>query len=201
MSKTKSCLLCGVGGQGTVLASRLIAFAAMQRGENVRTSETIGMAQRGGCVVSHVRWGDTIRSPLIPKHSAEVLVGFEPAEAVRCLDYLSPEGTVIVNADPVMPVTVNFGGAPYRAEEMLRFLKENAGSVRIVDGGELCRRCGSPKVLNIVLLTAACCSGMLGMTVEELRRTVEVRVNPAYRELNFRAIEETERWYAAQPEA
>lgn len=198
MPETKSCLLCGVGGQGTVLASKLIAFAAMKRGENVRTSETIGMAQRGGCVVSHVRCGEAIRSPLIPKHAADVLIAFEPAEAVRCLDYLSPDGVVIVNANPVMPVTVNFGGAPYHADEMLVFLKKHAKNVIVVDGGEVCRACGSPKVLNIVLLTAACCSGMLGMTADELRETVKARVNPKFHELNLRAIDEAEARYGSK---
>lgn len=85
-----SCLLCGVGGQGTVLASKMIAFAAMEKGESVRTAETIGMAQRGGCVVSHVRVGGGIYSPLIPKGGADVLIAFEPGEAVRCLSYLKP---------------------------------------------------------------------------------------------------------------
>ena len=83
-----NCLLAGVGGQGTVLASKLIAQSAMNRGLNARTAETIGMAQRGGCVVSHVRVGEKIHSPLIPQHKADLIIGFEPAEAVRCLPYL-----------------------------------------------------------------------------------------------------------------
>ncbi len=92
-----NCILAGVGGQGTVLASKLIAQAAMDKGQNVRTAETIGMAQRGGCVVSHVRVGDEIFSPLIPKHTADIIIGFEPAEAVRCLSYLKKDGTVVVS--------------------------------------------------------------------------------------------------------
>ncbi len=191
--ETKNCLLCGVGGQGTVLASRLIAFAAMQRGENVRTSETIGMAQRGGCVVSHVRSGNMIHSPLIPKGSAQVLIAFEPAEAVRCLDYLASDGVVIVNKKPVMPVTVNFGGAGYDGAEMLRTLQNSGKRVIEVDGDEICRICGSGKVLNIVLLTAAVCSGMLGITLEELRQTVTAKVNPRFHELNLKAIDEAEK--------
>ena len=93
----KNCLLCGVGGQGVVLASKLIAYAAMEKGMFVRTSETIGMAQRGGSVVSHVRVGEEIHSPMIPKGSADVLLAFEPAEAVRNLSYLKKGGIVIVN--------------------------------------------------------------------------------------------------------
>ena len=84
----KNCLLCGVGGQGVVLASRLIAYAAMEKGNFVRTAETIGMAQRGGSVVSHVRIGDEIYSPQVPVGSADVILAFEPGEAVRCLPYL-----------------------------------------------------------------------------------------------------------------
>lgn len=86
----KNCLLCGVGGQGTVLASRLIAQAAHGARPFRRTTETIGMAQRGGCVVSHVRIGEECQSPLIPLGKADILVGFEPGEAVRCLPYLAP---------------------------------------------------------------------------------------------------------------
>ncbi|MBQ5587217.1 MAG: 2-oxoacid:acceptor oxidoreductase family protein, partial [Selenomonadales bacterium] len=92
----KNCLLCGVGGQGTVLASRIIASAAMEKGLFARTAETIGMAQRGGSVVSHVRLGDDIQSSLIPLGQAELLIAFEPCEAVRCLPYLKADATIIV---------------------------------------------------------------------------------------------------------
>ena len=88
----KNCLLCGVGGQGVVLASKLIAFAAMRQGKSVRTAETIGMAQRGGSVVSHVRIGEEIYSPQIPLKSADLILAFEPAEAVRSLPYLKAGG-------------------------------------------------------------------------------------------------------------
>ena len=90
----KNCLLCGVGGQGVVLASRLIAYAAMEKGNFVRTAETIGMAQRGGSVVSHVRIGEEIYSPQVPVGSADVILAFEPGEAVRCLPYLKKDGLV-----------------------------------------------------------------------------------------------------------
>ncbi len=193
MSNNKNILLCGVGGQGTVLASKLIAFAAMRRGENVRTSETIGMAQRGGCVVSHVRTGDDIASPLVPKKSADVMIAFEPAEAVRCLDYLSENGAVIVNKKAVMPITVNFGGAGYDADAVLDYLRANVKNLTIVDGDGICDICGSTKVLNIALLASAACSGMLGMSVDELRECVKLRVNAKYLEMNLRAIDEAEK--------
>lgn len=189
MAENINCLLCGVGGQGTVLASKLIALAAMRRGESVRTSETIGMAQRGGCVVSHVRTGEDIASPLIPKHSANVMIAFEPAEAVRCLDYLAPDGAVIVNKRAVMPITVNFGGADYDVDGILSYLKENVAKLTIVDGDEICALCGSPKVLNIALLASAVRSGALGMTIDELRECVRLRVKERYLDMNLRAID------------
>jgi indolepyruvate ferredoxin oxidoreductase beta subunit len=154
-SLSKNILLCGVGGQGTVLASRLIASAAMEKGLNVRTAETIGMAQRGGCVVSHVRTGSEIHSPLIPTGSADVIIGFEPAEAVRNLSFLKPGGTVVVNNRAIKPVTSSLGGSAYIGAEMLDWLKANVKNLLVVDGDGICARLGSPKVLNTVLLAAA----------------------------------------------
>ena len=185
----KSYLLCGVGGQGTVLASRLIAAAAMEKGSNVRTAETIGMAQRGGCVVSHVRTGKEIHSPLIPIGGADVIIGFEPAEAVRCLSYLKPGGTVIVNSKAIKPVTSALGGAPYEGTEMLDYLKSNISSLHIIDGEAICESCGSSKVLNIALLTAAAKSTCLEIGVEELKETVKRMVNPKFLEMNLKAID------------
>ena len=98
-----NCLLCGVGGQGTVLASKLIAQSAMDKGLMARTAETIGMAQRGGCVVSHVRTGEEIFSPMIPMGMADLILGFEPGEAVRCLPYLKEDGVIVASVNAVMP--------------------------------------------------------------------------------------------------
>ena len=115
--ETMNILLCGVGGQGTVLASKLLAQCAIDRGVPAHTAETIGMAQRGGCVVSHVRIGEAY-SPLIPEHTADLIIAFEPAEAVRCLNYLKPNGAVIVNRRAIKPVTDSLSGH-YSGEDML----------------------------------------------------------------------------------
>lgn len=184
-----NCLLCGVGGQGTVLASKLIAFAAMEKGMDVRTAETIGMAQRGGCVVSHVRIGENICSPLVPKGSADIIIGFEPAEAVRCISYLKKGGTVIVNSKAVKPVTSSLGGTYTDGKEMTAYLESTGANVRIIDAEEICKEVGSPKVLNIVLLAAAAKSGALGITVNELKSAIEKRVNPKFVEMNFKAAD------------
>ena len=184
----RSCLLCGVGGQGVVLASRLIAYAAMEQGDFVRTTETIGMAQRGGSVVSHVRAGEGVNSPLIPKGTADVIIAFEPGEAVRALPYLKDGGTVITNSGIVKPVTANLSGSGYSGDEMLDYLKKKAGRVLVVDGDEICRKAGSPKVLNVALLGAAAQSGVLGITPEEMQSAVRKNVKERYIALNERAL-------------
>ena len=139
----KNCLLCGVGGQGVVLASKLIAYAALDKGMFVRTTETIGMAQRGGSVVSHVRMGEEIHSPMIPKGQADVILAFEPAEAVRSLPYLREGGMLIVNRKAVKPVTATLGGGQYDGHEMLDFLKKKVDNLLIMDGEAVCRQAGS----------------------------------------------------------
>lgn len=188
MNKTVNCLLCGVGGQGTVLASKLIAQSAMDQGFEARTAETIGMAQRGGCVVSHVRVGEEIHSPLIPKGQADLLIAFEPAEAVRCLPYLKEGGTVVTATKAIQPVTASLGGMDYRAENMLAFLENHVSRLIPVDGDAICAACGSPKVLNVALLGAAIASGVLGVTLEQMEETIAQRVNPRFIELNRRAL-------------
>lgn len=184
-------LLCGVGGQGTVLASKLIAFAAMEKGLQVRIAETIGMAQRGGSVVSHVRIGSEIHSPLLAKRTADVLIAFEPAEAVRCISYLKQDGTVIVNRKAVRPVTASLQGTYADGSEMLDYLQEQAESVTILDGEAICDACGSSKVLNIVLLAAAAQSGGLNITPEELKSAIRKRLPQQFHALNLRAVDMT----------
>ena len=186
---TRNCLLCGVGGQGVVLASRLIAYAAMEQGDFVRTTETIGMAQRGGSVVSQVRAGREVHSPLIPAKSADVILAFEPGEAVRCLPYLKENGLVITNSRIVKPVTSSLSGGNYSGQDMIRYLQERTDNLLVVDGEEICRRAGSPKVLNVALLGAAAKSGALGITVEEMLNAVRKNVKEKYIALNETALE------------
>ena len=184
----RNCLLCGVGGQGVVLASRLIAYAAMEQGDFVRTTETIGMAQRGGSVVSHVRAGEEVHSPLIPAGGADVILAFEPGEAVRCLPYLKEGGLVITNSRIVKPVTASLGGSSYNGDEMLDYLEKKTGRVIVVDGDEICRMAGSPKVLNTALLGVAAKSGALGISMDEMLEAVRKNVKEKYIALNEKAM-------------
>ena len=171
-----------------MLASRLIAYAAMEQGDFVRTTETIGMAQRGGSVVSHVRAGEEVHSPLIPAGGADVILAFEPGEAVRCLPYLKEGGLVITNSRIVKPVTASLGGSSYSGGEMLDYLKKKAGQVIVVDGDEICRRAGSAKVLNVALLGAAAKSGALGISMDEMLEAVRKNVKEKYIALNEKAL-------------
>ena len=114
----KDILICGVGGQGTVLASKIIAASAMDEGSAVHSAETIGMAQRGGSVTSHVRIGEAY-APLIPQGAADMILAFEPAEAVRNLGYLKKDGIVIVNRVPVKPVTESLQDTGYDRDDCI----------------------------------------------------------------------------------
>lgn len=185
---TFHCVLAGVGGQGIVLASKLIAQAAMNRGLFVRTAETIGMAQRGGCVVSHVRVGEDVFSPMVPKGGADLILGFEPAEAVRCLPYLKPGGAVVASTRAVTPVTASLSGSAYNGARMLTYLRRLPLKLAEVDGGAVCAECGTARTLNVALLGAACTSGALPFDRSELETALRTRVAPRFAEMNLRAL-------------
>ncbi len=192
-NKALNCVICGVGGQGNVLASRLIAHVLMERGEHVKTAETIGMAQRGGSVASHVRGGRP-HSPLVPKHSADLLIAFEPAEALRCLDYLAPDGSILVNTQAVQPTSAALTGISYDGSKQLEYLREFAKqnkNIKLVevDGEFYCEQAGSMRVLNICMLAAACKYELLPFGREELETAVRSMVKEKFHELNLRAID------------
>ncbi len=182
----RNILLCGVGGQGTVLASKLIAKCAISRGLDAHTAETIGMAQRGGCVVSHVRIGEA-HSPLIAKGTADTIIAFEPAEAVRNLHYLKKGGTVVVSSAAVKPVTDSLSYDHYDGEKMIEYLEKCGARLIVVDGKRIIDECGTAKVLNIALLSAAAKAEVIGITVDELEDVIKTGMKPQFYELNMKA--------------
>jgi indolepyruvate ferredoxin oxidoreductase, beta subunit len=184
---SRSILICGVGGQGTVLAAKLIAHAALAKGIDVRSAETIGMAQRGGSVVSHVRLGCAF-SPLIPSGCADVMIAFEPCEAVRNIAYLKEGGIIAVSSKTVQPVTASLSGASFSSDEMISFLKHHASRVIVLDTDELCATLGSSKAANTLLLGAAVSSGMLGLTMDDIRTALPALVKPEFIALNEKAL-------------
>ncbi|MCQ2544020.1 MAG: indolepyruvate oxidoreductase subunit beta [Lachnospiraceae bacterium] len=183
----KDIMICGVGGQGTVLASKIIAAAAMDEGNTVHSAETIGMAQRGGSVTSHVRVGEEIYSPLIPFANADIILAFEPAEAVRNLVYLKKDGMVIVNSDPTKPVTESLQNTGYDGKEMIEYLKKKCNCI-VVSSEKIYEKFGSSKFFNIAILGVAVGSGRLGISEEAVKAQIEKRIPVKFLEANMEAF-------------
>ena len=186
-----NCMIAGVGGQGTVLASKLIAIAAMKSGFDVRTTETIGMAQRGGSVVSHIRIGeniDSIFSPIIPSGNAHAIIAFEPAEAVRQLPFLSPQGYLITCGTAVKSIgySGNSQNITYESSVMVEFLKANIANLTIIDSGKIMERYS--KALNVAFLGAAAEWGVFPFDSAALEEILPEIVPERFLELNIAAF-------------
>jgi indolepyruvate ferredoxin oxidoreductase beta subunit len=144
-------LMVGVGGQGTILASRVLAQAALETGYDIKVSEIHGMAQRGGSVVTQVRLGEKVFSPLIPDGGADIVLAFEKLEGLRLLPALKPGGTIIINEQEIPPVPVLVGVAEYPAN-IVDYIRSVVSNVVAVDALGLAEKYGNPKAANIVLL-------------------------------------------------
>ena len=191
-SRQVNIVLCGVGGQGTILASRLIADAAMRKGIHVRSAETIGMAQRGGSVFTNLRLGEDVQTPRIGMGKGDLMIAFEPAEAVRMLPYMKEGASAVVSMEPVMPVSALVGTSSYPVEDILGYLKAHVKRLTLVDSARAAADLGSAKCLNVVLLGAAVRSGALGLTEADIAEAIRARVPEKLQELNQRALKYTE---------
>lgn len=152
-TRTVNVLMVGVGGQGTILASELLAHVLLDAGYDVKKSEVHGMAQRGGRVVSHVRFGRKVHSPLIVPGEADFLVGFEMAEALRSLEWLSPGARVIAENRAILPYTAQVGQASYPFDALERISRAGF-DVTVVEGEDLAGKAGEKKAANVVLMGA-----------------------------------------------
>lgn len=182
-------VITGVGGQGTVLASRIIAKAAMDAGWEVRTSETIGMAQRDGHVVSHVRIGRNLTSALIPQGSADVLLSFELAEGVRGVAQLKDGGKAIVNEDIIVPTSVSVGISTYNSEAVRDYLVKKLDNLNFISAAKIAAAAGNIKAVNVVLLGAFSTLPDLPFSAEKLLEAVLDTVPSKFREVNEKAFE------------
>lgn len=195
----RNVLLTGVGGQGTVLAAKVLAQAAQAKGWQVRTAETIGMAQRGGSVVSHVRMGDNgeeVIAPLVAKGTADMIIAFEPAEAARVLPYLAPDGVMVSATTSIQPITAALSSEPYLAKATVTSLEKRlnvrAGEPArfvLVDDEAVLSQVGNRKALNTVLLAFALKTGHLPLSLDDLRDAICACVKPRFVELNLAAID------------
>ncbi len=180
-------LVAGVGGQGTVLASDILAEVGAAAGFDVKKSDVLGLAVRGGSVLSHVRWGEEVASPVGRRGGMDFLVAFEPLEALRGAEFLRPDGVVLVNDQPVPPVSVSSGTATYPSwEEIRSVLNGAARQVHVVRATEQARRLGVVKASNVVLLGAF--STLLDVPQDVWEAVVRARVPAKYAEVNLSAF-------------
>lgn len=182
-------VIAGVGGQGNVLASRILARAAMEAGLPVQTSEAIGMAQREGVVMSQVRIGPGDYSCLIPDGRADVLLGFELAETVRGLSKIKNGGAIIANSEAIYPVSVSLGISQYTPDKLTSFLKEKTEKLYLFNATALAEQAGTVKATNIVLLGALSALKLLPYDMDVLKKVMLAMLPPALHDLNLRAFE------------
>jgi len=182
---TKSILLVGVGGQGTILASKLLTIGLMKKGHDVKMSEIHGMSQRGGSVSSQVRYGEKVQSPVIELGGADILISFEKMECLRWLEYLRPDGKVVVNDYQINPMPVVSGVADY-SPDILGELKAKAKDVTVVDAFKEAASLGNPRVLNIVLLGTIV--KMMDLTDIDWNGIIADEVKANFVELNQKAL-------------
>ncbi len=183
--KTMNMMIVGVGGQGTLLASKLLGRMLMSKGFDVKVSEVHGMSQRGGSVVTYVRWGDKVYSPIIDKGQADIILSFELLEAARWTEYLKPDGRIITNTQQINPMPVITGAAEYPQgleEKMI------AAGIRLdaVDALSLAEQAGSSKAVNIVLMGRL--SKWFDFSEEEWLKAVEESVPPKFLKMNLKAF-------------
>ncbi len=183
-------LIVGVGGQGVLTASDILATVCLDRGYEVKKSEVHGMAKRGGVVYSHVRYGSRISSPMIEPGDSDVLLAFEPAEALRWSKYLKPGGTLITNLRQRVPPASCLDRRPQAAlrypQEIQRSLRQQVGDVRVLDAESLAVELGNPKVSNTILLGVL--SNVCEFSPEDWTRAIEKSVKPQARDVNRRAF-------------
>lgn len=186
MSNVKSVMIVGVGGQGTLLASRVLGSAMLSQGVDVKVSEVHGMSQRGGSVVTYVRYGDKVYSPIIAQGEADVLLAFEALEAARYLQWLKPDGTVIVNTQQMDPMPVVTGVAEY-PKDILGKVQEQGVKMVALDALGMAEQAGSAKAVNVVLIGAM--AKKLDLPKEVWIDTIQETVPPKFIDMNLKAFE------------
>ena len=183
--ETKNIMIVGVGGQGTLLASKLLGHMLLTKGYDVKVSEVHGMSQRGGSVVTYVRYGEKVYSPIIDKGQADVIISFELLEAARWTEYLKPTGKLITNTQQVNPMTVIIGAAEYPTDLIAKM--ESIGiDVDAIDALSLAEQAGSSKAVNLVLLGRL--AKWYDFSFEEWMEAIEQSVPAKFLEMNKAAF-------------
>ena len=184
--KTTSVMIVGVGGQGSLLASKLLGCLLVDEGYDVKVSEVHGMSQRGGSVVTYVRFGQKVYSPIITEGEADIIISFEKLEAARYAKYLKKDGVIVVNSQQIDPMPVIIGAAEY-PENVLEELKEKGLKVEELDALSMAIEAGSPKAVNIVLMGRA--AKMFNIPEKSWIAAIEKTVAPKFVQMNKKAFE------------
>ena len=182
---TRNIMIVGVGGQGSLLASKLLGHLLLKEGYDVKVSEVHGMSQRGGSVVTYVRFGEKVYSPIIDKGEADFIVSFEKLEAARYLEYLKPTGRIVVNTQQIDPMPVITGAAEYPAGVLEEMVAAGA-KVDAIDALSLAEEAGSSKAANIVLMARV--AKYFDIPYEKWIAAIEKTVAPKFAELNKKAF-------------
>ncbi|WP_130864303.1 indolepyruvate oxidoreductase subunit beta [Bacilliculturomica massiliensis] len=185
MKEAKNILLVGVGGQGTILASKILSSGLLAAGYDVKMSEIHGMSQRGGNVSTQIRFGEKVFSPIIGKGQADVIVAFEKMEALRWIEYLKMGGKMVVNDFEIPSVPILMGAAQY-PQGILEELKGKA-DVSVFEAGKLAKELGNPKTMNIVLLGALVAA--LNISGIDWEQAIRDNVKKGFEEINIKAFE------------
>ena len=186
MSEVKNVVLCGVGGQGTILASRILSYALIEAGYDVKMSEIHGMSQRGGSVTTQVRYGDKVYSPIIGKGSADVLVSFEKMEALRYLSDLKTEGGVCIINDYAIQSLPTLQGMAKYPEDCIDRVKALVPDTRVIEATKIAEDLGNGKAANVVLLGATVAA--LGLTELDWDAALVANVKPKFLDMNREAF-------------
>ncbi len=183
--KTKNIMIVGVGGQGTLLASKLLGKLLCSKGYDVKVSEVHGMSQRGGSVVTYIRYGERVYSPIVDKGEADLIISFELLEAARWVQYLKKDGRMVTNLQQTNPMPVITGAASY-PEELEKKMKDKGVNIDAFDALSLAEQAGSSRAVNMVLLGRA--SKYFDLTQEEWLEAIEYSVKEKFIEMNKKAF-------------
>lgn len=183
---TKNVMIVGVGGQGSLLASKLLGRLLLSEGLDVKVSEVHGMSQRGGSVVTYVRYGEHVYSPVIDEEGADFIVSFELLEAARWLPYLKKDGVIVTNTQQIDPMPVITGNATY-PEDLVKKMKETGARVDALNCLELAEKAGSAKAVNLVLMGRL--SHYFDLEDEKWQKAIEESVPSKFLEMNRKAFE------------
>lgn len=183
---TKSVMIVGVGGQGSLLASKLLGKLLLSEGYDVKVSEVHGMSQRGGSVVTYVRYGEKVFSPIITEGQADIIISFEKLEAARYAAFLKKDGKIVVNTQQIDPMPVIIGAAEY-PDKVLSELTEKGVCVEALDALSLAETAGSSKAVNIVLMGKA--AKYFGIPYDKWISAIENTVAPKFIEMNKKAFD------------